>query len=76
MLLLNAIYSYFESKWLALSATATSTLILTDAWFDVMTSHAGKELNESVVEAIFVEIPLALITFLIALRIINEKTRN
>src|SRR5579864_82456 len=63
MLLLNALFSYRESKWLVMSATATSTLLITDAWFDVMSEHSGHPLTEAIILAILVEIPLAILTF-------------
>src|SRR5487761_1833482 len=57
VLILNAIFSYLESNWLVLSATATTTLLLTDAWFDVITARAGRPLVESLASAVFIEIP-------------------
>jgi hypothetical protein len=43
----------------ALTAVAGSTLLLTDAWFDVCTSAPGLGHALAVAEAIFVELPLA-----------------
>jgi hypothetical protein len=77
MLLLNAIFSYRESKWLVMSATATATLLVADAWFDIMSEHAGKPLIEAISLAILVELPLAILTFSVALRIVKrEHVRN
>ena len=75
-LILNAIFSYLESKWLVMSATATSTLLIVDAWFDVITARYGRPLDISLASALFVEIPLAIMTFTIALRIINHEHIN
>jgi hypothetical protein len=76
-LLLNALFSYRESKWLVMSATATATLLVTDAWFDITSEHAGRPLQEAIALAAFVELPLALLTFSVALRIVQrEHTRN
>jgi hypothetical protein len=47
-----------RSRYLAPAATATATLLVVDAWFDVMTSPPGQIL-ESVVLAALIELPLA-----------------
>lgn len=72
-LILNAIFSYLESKWLVMSATATSTLLIVDAWFDIITARHGRPFDTSLATALFVEIPLAILTFNIALKIINRE---
>ena len=43
----------------SLTAAAGSALLLVDAWFDVCTSAPGLDHAVAVVEAIFVELPLA-----------------
>lgn len=73
MLILNAIYSYFESKWLVMSATATTTLLVIDGWFDVMSSGSGKSFVEALGLAILIELPLAVLTFSVALRIVVRE---
>jgi len=40
-------------------AAAAGTMLLCDAWFDVVTSAGGGEMVEAVLEAVFVELPLA-----------------
>ena len=40
-------------------AAATGTMLCCDAWFDVVTSHAGTELLEALAEAALAELPLA-----------------
>jgi hypothetical protein len=47
-----------RSRYLATAATATATLLMVDAWFDVMTSPSGQRL-ESVALALLIELPLA-----------------
>jgi hypothetical protein len=51
-----------------LAATATATLLLIDAWFDVTTATAGSALAESVAMAVLAEIPMAVICATIAWR--------
>lgn len=45
--------------WLVPLAAATGTMLLCDAWFDVVTSQTGGEMGEAVAEAVFAELPLA-----------------
>ena len=47
-----------RSRYLAMAATATATLLIVDAWFDVMTSPPGQRL-EAIALAAVVELPLA-----------------
>jgi hypothetical protein len=47
-----------RSRYLATTATAAATLLIVDAWFDVMTTLPGQRL-EPVVLAAGVELPLA-----------------
>jgi len=51
----------------ALTAAATATLLLIDAWFDVTTS-SGPGLTEAVAMALFAEIPMAAICAALAWR--------
>jgi hypothetical protein len=76
LLVLNAVFSYLESKWLVLSATATSTLLITDAWFDVVTARAGRPFHDAMASALFIELPLAILTFHVAFRIMNREHRK
>jgi hypothetical protein len=47
------------SQWLVPAAAMTGTMLLCDAWFDVITSGSGGEQLEAVLEACFAELPLA-----------------
>jgi hypothetical protein len=49
------------SRWLAPFAAATGAMLLCDAWFDIVTSHGGGERVEAVLEAVFAELPLAVL---------------
>jgi hypothetical protein len=55
----------------AMAATATGTMLLIDAWFDVLTARGTKNLTTSVLMAIFAEIPCAIICFYVARRIVS-----
>ena len=47
-----------RSRYLALASASAATLLVCDAWFDVLTSP-GRQVLESVVLAIVIELPLA-----------------
>ena len=46
-------------RWLVPLAAATGTMLVCDAWFDVVTSLGGGDFFEAALEAVFVELPLA-----------------
>lgn len=48
-----------SDRWLVPAAAATGTMLLCDAWFDIVTSAGGSEVTEAVLEACFAELPLA-----------------
>jgi hypothetical protein len=48
------------------TATVTGTLLVCDAWFDVLTSRGTSAVTQAVVEAVIVELPLAALCFWIA----------
>lgn len=49
------------SEWLVPFAAVTGTMLLCDAWFDVMTSIGSGEALEAILEALLAELPLALV---------------
>jgi hypothetical protein len=48
-------------QWLVPLAAVTGTMLVCDAWFDVMTSIGSGDATEAVLEAVFAELPLALL---------------
>jgi hypothetical protein len=61
MLLAVAVTAWRGSAWLEAAAAAAATLLFVDAWFDVLTASTGSELLLALVEAVVVELPLALL---------------
>lgn len=55
-----------RSPWLEGAATAAATLLFVDAWFDVLTSSTRTEFWVSILEAAFVELPLAILCLFLA----------
>jgi hypothetical protein len=48
-----------ESRWLIPLAASAGTMLVCDAWFDVLTSGDGAERLEAIATALLVELPLA-----------------
>lgn len=67
-LALTAYFAWRKSGWVVLAATATATLLLTDAWFDTITAGMGPEYAVSLVSAVCAEVPLALLSLWVAYR--------
>ena len=55
-----------RSPFAEVTATVTGTLLVCDAWFDVLTSRGTSDIVQASVEAAVVELPLAAVCFWIA----------
>lgn len=66
LLLAVAITAWRRSTWLEGTASAAATLLFVDAWFDVLTSSTQAELVTAILEALAVELPLAVVCLLVA----------
>jgi hypothetical protein len=55
----TAVCAVRSSQWLIAAAAVTGTMLVCDAWFDVVTSIGDNDWVEAVLEAIFAELPLA-----------------
>ncbi len=54
----TAYFALRRSRYLSTAATATATLLLVDAWFDVLTTPADQQ-AQSILLAVVIELPLA-----------------
>ena len=66
-LLAVAVAAWRRSPWFEGAATAAATLLVVDAWFDVLTSSNGGELRLAIGLAAGAELPLAALAFWVAL---------
>ncbi len=66
LLLAVAITARLRSPWLPSAATATATILFVDAWFDVLTSSTRSDLVVALIEAVFAELPFALLCIWLA----------
>jgi hypothetical protein len=64
---LTALGIVLEAPWLEGAAATTTTLLVTDAWFDIVLSAPGRDRLEAIVLALVAELPLAAFCFWIAL---------
>jgi hypothetical protein len=64
---LTALAAWRRSPWVSAAAAATGTLLLADAWFDVVLESRG-ELRWAILFAVCAELPLAAVCFWIAYR--------
>jgi hypothetical protein len=68
LFLLTAFAAYHRSPWVPALAAATGTLLVTDAWFDVLLESHAAERRNAVLLAVFIELPTAVVCFWIAQR--------
>lgn len=57
------------SRQVELPATATATLLVVDAWFDITTAHPGWAQMEAIALALLVELPTAALAIYISTRV-------
>ncbi|HET6924259.1 MAG TPA: hypothetical protein VFH39_00315 [Candidatus Saccharimonadales bacterium] len=57
-----------RSAWVIIAASATASLLLFDAWFDIWTARSGFESWVSIWTASVIELPLSAALFWIAIR--------
>ena len=68
-IILTAYLAFRMDARVQFPATATATLLLVDAWFDVMTSNRGADTLEALVLAFSFEIPAAVFSLWLARRV-------
>ena len=72
----TAVLAIRKSAYTAISSAMLATVILTDAWFDILTSRPGIAERRSILEAIFIELPLAIISFWLSQKIFQSTMKN
>jgi len=68
LFIMTAIAAYHRSVWVGPLAAALGTLLVTDAWFDIVLASHADELRYSILLAAFAELPAAAFCFWIAIR--------
>ena len=68
MFLSTAVAAYRRSPWVGALAAALGTLLITDAWFDIVLESHNDERRAAIMLAVLVELPVAALCFSIAYR--------
>jgi hypothetical protein len=63
-----------QSVWVIISASTTGSLLLVDAWFDIMSEHGGS-FYQAITVAAFIEIPLAVLSYYVAFHALDHNTK-
>lgn len=71
MLALTAVSGWRRRQLLFPAAFASGVLLVCDAWFDVLTSHPGRDMLQAVLSAVLVELPLAVLLIAGPLRLLR-----
>ena len=66
--LATSVAAWRRSTWTGFAAGATGTLLVTDAWFDVVLEDSARDFRVALLEAILAELPAAAVCFWIAVR--------
>lgn len=78
----TAYLAWRGSRFVVMPAVATATLLIADAWFDVITSSGRDNRIQAIVLAVLVELPTAALSIILArralshLRWISEEARE
>jgi hypothetical protein len=65
-----------RSPILPIIASVAGTLLFADAWFDILTSHSGREMGWAIGGAVIAELPLGVLCFYVAWRALIELERH
>jgi len=74
-ILATGILAYTRSKWIIIVSSTVGSLLLVDVWFDVISERRGLLLRESIILAIFIELPLSFTSYYIAYKALESRTK-
>jgi hypothetical protein len=69
-LLITGFLASRKSPFLVLSASTIGTLLIVDAWFDVVSARPGSEFFQAILLALCIELPLAIGSYYLAYRVL------
>lgn len=72
-LLATGILAARKSRLVVLSAAALASFLLVDAWFDIMSERSPGRIQEAIILAVLVELPLAFISYRLAYVVLHER---
>ncbi len=68
LFILTAFAAHRRSPWIAPLAAATGTVLVVDAWFDIVLESHADEIRNAILLAVFAELPGAVVCFWVAFR--------
>jgi hypothetical protein len=74
-IVLSLYFMLRRKVWVIMSASALATLLIVDAWFDILTSKPGQETREALFSGV-IEISLSLLTYRLVFHILHKTTPN
>jgi hypothetical protein len=72
----TALALWKRSPILPIIGSVAGTLLFADAWFDILTSHSGREMGWAIGGAVIAELPLGILCFCVAWRALIELERR
>jgi hypothetical protein len=72
-MLATGILAYRKSRWLVITSSMVGSLLLVDAWFDVMSERRVSQFYQSLFLAIFIEIPMAITSYYVACKVLKNN---
>lgn len=70
----TGLLAYLHSVWVTITATTTGSLLLVDAWFDVMSERRPSDFHQALFLAIVVELPLSALSYYVASHVLYHNT--
>lgn len=72
----TGLFAYFRSIWVVITSATTGSLLLVDAWFDVMSERSGSDFHQALVLAFLFELPLASLSYYLASHALYHNTKK
>lgn len=69
----TGLFAYLRSVWVVITASTTGSLLLVDAWFDVMSERRESDFHQALFLAVFFEIPLAILSYYLASHVLHHN---
>lgn len=76
VLALTAWAAWRRRQVVIIGALVTGTMLVVDAWFDIVTDSTTRDLVISIITAVFGELPLAVLAFVLAFRLTRLTTHT
>lgn len=75
-LLATGVFAYFRSIWVVIAAASTGSLLMVDAWFDVMSERKATDFRQALILAFVFELPLALLSYYLSAHTLHHNTHR